>query len=535
MNKKILSKIVAFIFVFVVFIGSNIYAASLTGNSNIYVGDTVTVTFNFGTNVGAYDDINVSYDSSIFEYVSGDSLNESVWWDQTETSNGISTKTYTFRAKKSGTSRITVVSNGVTSANESMDSLGTITAEKMINVSERVQETPQEKPNNTQNTPGNVNTGSNKASGNNYLKYLQISEEGLTPNFTRNVTNYAITVGDNVDTIDVLARAEDSNARVEITGNTNLSPGDNTINIKVTAENGYYRIYSIIVTKTADKERANAYLENLIVEGFSLDKDFQSEVLEYDIGELLSTVKYLNVVATTKDKDAKIEIVGASELVKSGEGEVIIKVIAPDGTTTKEYKIKYTVKEATDEQVVQKEMKDYLKDIQNGKGKKEIAIAYLKYIWAAIKKNYLLVIMYALVLVEFVVILVLAGKLRKSKRNNGGGDTPDPQDKTILKVEQKEEETSLPETNIQESVKIEPPKVELLNEVIPEETDIQRLGRRGSLEKYKADEIQPEGIKLIDLDKNEGPQDELTFNIFENLNDEDIKQMLEEQIDKDDK
>lgn len=532
MNKKMLSKVIAFIFAFTVFIGSNIYAASLTGNSNIYVGDTVTVTFNFGQNVAAYDDLSVSYDSSIFEYLSGDSLKEDVWWDQTESSNGISTKTYTFKAIKAGTSRITVVSNGVTSANEAMDSLGTVTAEKMINVSERVQDTPQEKPNNTQNTPGNVNSGSDKASGNNYLKYLQISEEGLTPNFTRNVTNYAIAVGENVNSIEVLARAEDSNARVEITGNTNLVPGDNKINIKVTAENGYYRIYSIVVTKTADKEKSNAYLENLIIEGYSLDKNFQSELLEYDMGELLSTVEYLNIVATTKDKDAKIEIIGADKLSKSGEGEVLVRVIAPDGTTTKEYKIKYTVKEATDEEIAQKEMKDYLKDIQNGKGKKEIAIAYLKYIWAAIKNNYLLVIMYALVLIEFIVILILSSKLRKNRENNGGDDNPD---KTILKVEQKEEETELPDANIHESIRIEPPKVELLNEVIPEETEMQRIGRKGSLEKYKAEEIQTDGIKLIDLDKNEGPQDELTFNIFENLNDEDIKQMLEEQIDKEDR
>ena len=535
MNKKILVKVIAFIFAFIILIKSNLYAASLTGNSNIYVGDTVTVTFNFGQNVGAYDNISVSYDTSIFEYVSGDSTREELWWDQSEESKGISTKTYTFKAKKSGTSRIIVVANGVTSSDDAMTPLGTITAEKMVNVSERVQEQPQEKPSDTVNTPGNINSGSNTASGNNYLKYLQISEEGLTPNFTRNVTDYAISVGENVNSIDVLAKAEDANARVEINGNTNLVDGDNVINIKVTAENGYYRIYSIIVTKSANKEKSNAYLQDLIVEGYSLDREFQSESLEYNIGEILSTVDFLNVVATTKDKDAKVEIIGADSLLKSGEGEIIIKVTAPDGTTTKEYKIKYTIKEATEEQIAQKEMKDYLKDIQNGKSKKEIVVAYLKYIWTAIKKNYLLVIMYVLALIELVVILVLNKKLRKK---NDVNDDSNNQDKTILKVEQeKKEETKLSNSNIQESVKIEPPKVELLEEVIPQENEITKIGRKGSLEKstYKADEIQSEGIKLVDLDKNDGPKDELTFNIFENLTDDDIKKMLEEQIDKDNK
>ena len=176
-------------------------------------------------------------------------------------------------------------------------------------------------------------------------------------------------------------------------------------------------------------------------------------------------------------------------------------------------------------------MKDYLKDIQDGKTKKEIAIAYLKYIWAAIKKNYLLVIMYLVVIIEFIIILAT----KKSKKKNDDGPDDNRPDKTILKVEPKKEEPKLNDSNIQNSVTIEPPKVELLDEVKPDETDTQRIGRRGSLEKgYRAEEVEQSGIKLVDLDKNEGPKDELTFNIFENLNDDDIKRMLEEQIDKDD-
>ena len=70
------------------------------------------------------------------------------------------------------------------------------------------------------------------------------------------------------------------------------------------------------------------------------------------------------------------------------------------------------------------------------------------------------------------------------------------------------------EQNIQESVKIEPPKVELLDEPVVEE----HIGRKGSLS-YKAEELDntQSGIKLVDLDKNDGPKDELTFNIFDNL------------------
>ena len=402
MIKNKLRKITTIILALVILVGTNIYAASLSGNSSVKVGDTFTLTFNFGTNVGAYDSLNVSYDTTMFEYVSGDALSESVWWDQTTESKGISTKTYTFKALKEGSSRITVVSNGTISANETMDSLGTVTAEKMVNAyvpkdeSQNQNQTPPATP------PANTNTQKPTSNSNNYLKYLQISEEGLTPNFTRNVTEYSVAVGENVNSLQILARAEDSNARVEISGHESIKEGENKVQIKVTAQNGYYRIYTITVTKTKDKDKSNAYLENLIIEDFNLDKAFQSEVLEYSIGEILSTQQAINVVAATKDPEATIEIIGANTLAKVGEGEIIVKVVAPDGVTQKEYRIKYMVKEATIEDEAEQEMKEYLKDIQNNKSNKEVAIAYIKYIWAAIKKNYLLVLMYLLILIEFI-------------------------------------------------------------------------------------------------------------------------------------
>ncbi|MBQ8379601.1 MAG: cadherin-like beta sandwich domain-containing protein [Clostridia bacterium] len=543
MIKNKLRKITTIILALVILVGTNIYAASLSGNSSVKVGDTFTLTFNFGTNVGAYDSLNVSYDTTMFEYVSGDALSESVWWDQTTESKGISTKTYTFKALKEGSSRITVVSNGTISANETMDSLGTVTAEKMVNAyvpkdeSQNQNQTPPATP------PANTNTQKPTSNSNNYLKYLQISEEGLTPNFTRNVTEYSVAVGENVNSLQILARAEDSNARVEISGHESIKEGENKVQIKVTAQNGYYRIYTITVTKTKDKEKSNAYLENLIIEDFNLDKAFQSEVLEYNIGEILSTQQAINVVAATKDPEATIEIIGANTLAKVGEGEIIVKVVAPDGVTQKEYRIKYMVKEATIEDEAEQEMKEYLKDIQNNKSNKDVAIAYIKYIWAAIKKNYLLVLMYLLILIEFINIVALRKKVKKlsnEDEEDGPDDTP-PSEKEILKVEIKEDkpmEEQLEPTTTTENMQTM--QIPLLDEKRVDDTEIQRIGRRGSLEKNtsRAEGIEEEapqssGIKLVDLDKNDGPKDELTFNIFDNLTDEDIKRMLEDQMDKD--
>jgi len=524
MKKKIAFIVLSLLLI----INTKLYAASLNGNSNVNVGDTFTLTFNFGTNVAAYDSINVSYDTNIFEYISGDSLSESVWWDTSEQSLGISTKSYTFRAKAAGSSRIVVVANGVVSADNDMTKLGTVTSEKLVNVAQ-ISNTEEQKPTVTQNTQGNLNINSNTSSGNNYLKYLQISEEGLNPYFNRKTTDYSVTVDENVSSIDVVALADDSNAKVEISGNNNLVDGDNYITIRVTAENGYYRDYTIIATKAKDASKANAYLENLIVEGYEFEKEFQSESLIYDIGTIESGTKSLSVVAIAKDPSAKVEINGADNLKDSGDGEISIKVTAQDGTTIKEYKIKYNVKAATKEEIQEKQMQDYLKDIQGSNSKKDIAISYLKYIWTAIKKNYLLVIMYILVVASFITILILSSKLKKAKNSNYG------EEKTILKVEPEEKNNNINTLNNADNqeLNIEPPKIELLNENTNQNIELNKTTRTGS----RADNVEENKdikIQLEDLDKNEGPKDELTFNIFENLTDEDIKKMLDDQIENDD-
>ena len=522
-----LRKIFAITMVMFLTIAVKINAASISGNTDVNVGDTITLTFDFGTNIAAYDSINVSYDKGMLEYVSGDSLNEELWWDSTQQSQGVRTKTYIFKAICEGSTKVIATINGAIDASIGMDELGTLTAEKLINISTKTEELPVE--NNTSNI-SNTNNGSNGnsiiANGNNYLRYLQISEEGLTPNFTRNITDYSLAVGENVNSIEVLARAEDPNATVEVTGNDNIVDGENYINIKVTAENGYYRIYTITVTKTSNKETSNAYLQDIIIENYELNKAFQSEILEYDIGEVLSTIDRLNVIATAKDSNAKIEITGADNLVDEGQGEIIIKVTAPDGITTKEYKIKYTIKAATSEQVLDKDMEDHLKDIQESKTKKEVVLAYLKYIFSAIKKNYLLILMYLLVLLEFIEIVALRKKL---KRDNTNDDNNPPPQKDILKVDVDKKEELSKVDNVQLSQINNIVEEKLVDSNVQENEEV-KTGRKGSLEKnvFKAD-----GIKLVDLDKSEETKDELTFNIFENLSDEDIKKMLNDQIDND--
>ena len=88
-------------------------------------------------------------------------------------------------------------------------------------------------------------------SSNNYLKILDI--DGYELEFNRDVTDYQISVDSDVKSLDITAVAEDSRARVEITGNEGFKNGKNTVIIAVKAENGDIREYKLLVNKVSNE------------------------------------------------------------------------------------------------------------------------------------------------------------------------------------------------------------------------------------------------------------------------------------------
>lgn len=148
----------------------------------------------------------------------------------------------------------------------------------------------------------------------------------LTPAFSSDVTEYTLTVGDDVTSIDVTGVAEDENAKVEVTGNDNLLMGENTIEIKVTAEDGTERTYTITVTKgEAGETVVNGIgLSELSVEGYTLSPEFSSNVYEYTLDVPDTSVTNLTINAKSNLETAVIEIAGNNELVL---GENIITIL----------------------------------------------------------------------------------------------------------------------------------------------------------------------------------------------------------------
>jgi len=55
----------------------------------------------------------------------------------------------------------------------------------------------------------------------------EVKPEGLTPEFKKDVTDYTIKIANNIEKLEIKAEAEDSKAKVQITGNDKLVEGDN--------------------------------------------------------------------------------------------------------------------------------------------------------------------------------------------------------------------------------------------------------------------------------------------------------------------
>lgn len=158
----------------------------------------------------------------------------------------------------------------------------------------------------------------------------------MSPAFNKNTTNYYIVVSESVNNINVVAEPEDSNAKVNISGNNNLQVGNNKITISVTAPNNKNKkTYTINVTKTNNPDNSNASLLNLAVENVTLEPEFNKDVTQYR-AQVGSGQESLNILAVPEIEGANVDIQGKDNL-QFGENTITIKVTAKDGTTIKEY------------------------------------------------------------------------------------------------------------------------------------------------------------------------------------------------------
>ena len=171
------------------------------------------------------------------------------------------------------------------------------------------------------------------------LKKLDVSGYTLTPTFSKNVTTYSMKVKNNITALNVTAIANDKNATVSISGNKNWKEGNNTITIRVTAEDGSVNTYivnverevssssTVVATKSSDN-----YLKKLIINSpYESDQEFDKNINNYNI-TVPNEVEKLDIKAILNNTKSKVEITG-NEDFKVGKVNVVeIKVTAEDGS-----------------------------------------------------------------------------------------------------------------------------------------------------------------------------------------------------------
>ena len=213
-----------------------------------------------------------------------------------------------------------------------------MTSEKPKDESEEAKEKPDEKEQEEKENDEEDKDKSNVKA----LSSLTVEQYKLEPEFDPDITEYAVTVGGDVEKLNIEAMAEDTNSTIEILGNSGLLIGENTINIKVTAEDGTVRTYTINVTKVVD---VGVQLSELSIENYTLTPEFSSDVYEYTLNIGDTDLTSLNINAKSDQENVSIEIAGNTEL-KLGKNIITILVTSNDDNLTTTYQIVVNIDEA---------------------------------------------------------------------------------------------------------------------------------------------------------------------------------------------
>lgn len=106
-------------------------------------------------------------------------------------------------------------------------------------------------------------------SSNNYLKMMEVEGYELIPKFNRQNDSYKIFVkDDSINNFNVIAETDNDKAKVEGIGNINVSNSERKINLKVTAENGNIKVYTINIENEANKpknQKGNMLISLIII------------------------------------------------------------------------------------------------------------------------------------------------------------------------------------------------------------------------------------------------------------------------------
>ena len=176
-----------------------------------------------------------------------------------------------------------------------------------------------------------------EARANKNLSSLEVVGYELSPYFNKNNLTYTVIIPEDVTSIEINAEPEAEGAIVRISGNTRLTRQENTVTVRVTAEDGTSRAYSITVLKAPE---VNLKLDSLQIEGLELNPVFDEDTFYYTSSLVDSELTSLNVNAVANDETANVEVIGADNLV---DGENLINIIVSNDDETTIYQVNVDV------------------------------------------------------------------------------------------------------------------------------------------------------------------------------------------------
>ena len=341
-KNKILSILLLTIF-FIIIYQSNVKAASASISANktsVTLGETVTITTTIN---GASWDISLS-----------GAISQGYADTTADAENGTKTYTASFTPSSTGSYTVNLLGN-VTDSNESRAS---VSEQVTINVS---QASSAGSSSGSSSSSGSTTGSSTTSEPEEEPSNANLSNLGIRPNdfsgFTPGTTTYNVTVPEDVESVEVYATAQDSNATISGTGNKTLEYGENALSVVVTAEDGTTKTYTINVTREGEESTEEQTeiingLSNIKIGDLELTPSFKTDVYEY-------TVKYigedtsLDIQTVATDPSYTVEILGNEEL-KEGENTITILVSDSEGNNVATYQLTVN-KSLVDEEALARE------------------------------------------------------------------------------------------------------------------------------------------------------------------------------------
>ena len=276
---------------------TNIYAASgritiSTPKNSIVVGEKIvaTVTLSSSASLGVWK-FSLDYDSSLLKLTSTNNDLRIV-----DTASNTTTKktsyTYTFTALKTGQVKLLIKDAEVLDY-ESEQKMSLAINNKEVSI---VTKTVVEK----------------KYSANNFLSSLSIDGYDLEPIFNKNTLTYDLELENGIENIIVKATPEDKSARVLGIGEISVNEGLNKIEVKVIAENGNSKIYTLNVRV---KEEIPV---NVLIDGKNYVVVQKINDIDIPMGYLVDEMEIdNNLVPVFKNEITKLTLI----VLKNEEGE----------------------------------------------------------------------------------------------------------------------------------------------------------------------------------------------------------------------